>query len=431
MRQVHLILPFSRLHLADALVHAYESTGAILHPITFADEPVFPVEHSWIQPMVIPRNAPEPGLPAGIQKVNHFIRHALIEFEDYYVTVADDDAYAPGVLQAVAAMEAPVVVVSMKRGHRIPAGPVRPYDITTLVAEPGNMKIGQVSGEQLFVRGDIFRSYLFDATSPVCDGIVAEWIARDYGAAIAYRPDLFAWFNYYEPGRWDCLKISFGVLVNDPIRLDMCLRQSGVAGEMHFIKFPESATKGLNKLLDIMEADGADVAVLAHQDMYFAQAWIPQVRRQLDLLHESWTVAGIVGKDMQGRIAGRFWDTRIPLHFDTGNIHTFPVAACCFDECCLLVNVKTGFRFDETLEGFDLYGTLAVLQTWERGGTAWIIDAFAQHHCLRPFTWFPDEAFQRRFKWLHDRFLAQHEGRRLDTTVLGVPPEERIFATSA
>lgn len=219
--------------------------------------------------------------------------------------------------------------------------------------------------------------------------------------------------------------IAFGVMVNDLMRLDMCFRQSEIDGKAHIVKDPESATKGLNKLLDIVQAQGANVAVLAHQDMHFRQGWLPQVKAQLALLPPDWIVAGIIGKDMEGNICGKFHDMRIAPVFNTSDIHTFPQPASCFDECCILVNLKSGFRFDETLEGFDLYGTLAALQAQEVGGTAWIIDAFAEHYCMRPFTWFPDKDFQARFKWLHERFP---NALKIDSTVLGVPKEKKKAA---
>ena len=225
-------------------------------------------------------------------------------------------------------------------------------------------------------------------------------------------------------------KISFGVMVNDLLRLDMVLKQSQIPKglKLHFIQNPGSATKGLNLLLDKIEADGADVGILTHQDMYYPAGWIEQVKDQLSKLPESWVVCGIIGKDMQGRIAGQFHDMRIPLDFNTRHIHDFPQPACCFDECTLIFNMKKGFRFDESFEGFDLYGTLCVLQTWESGGSAWVIDAFAEHYCMRPFSWHPDDLFIRNYKRLYDRF----QGIRVDSTALGLPPDgEVIFETSA
>lgn len=236
------------------------------------------------------------------------------------------------------------------------------------------------------------------------------------------------------------MKISFGCVTNDLNRMDIGLKLSEIDGIVHYVERPDSATKGLNKLLEIIEDEGADVAVLTHHDMSYRRVWLPQVREQLELLPDSWITAGIIGKDMNGLMCGKFHDTRIPAIFQTGDIHKFPERASCFDECCILVNLKKGFRFDEGLEGFDLYGTLAVLQTWEMGGSAWIIDSgavaakimtpvgeivvditYAQHHCTRSFPWIPDERFAKNFMWLHERFPNAH---MIDSTVLGVPDEK-------
>ena len=219
--------------------------------------------------------------------------------------------------------------------------------------------------------------------------------------------------------------MAFGVLVNDIQRLDMCFRQSEIEGKAHMIKNPVSATSGLNTLLGRMEDEGAEIGVLAHQDMHFRQGWVAQAREQIAKLPDSWIVAGIIGKDLEGNICGKLHDMRIVQHFNTSDMHTFPHPAACFDECAIIVNLKKRFRFDETLEGFDLYGTMAVLQAWEMGGTAWVIDAFAEHYCMRPFTWFPDKDFQARFKWLHERFP---NALKIDSTVLGVPKEKQRAA---
>ena len=227
------------------------------------------------------------------------------------------------------------------------------------------------------------------------------------------------------------IKISFGVMVNDILRLDMVLKQSQFPKSVkcHAIKNPDSATKGLNLLLAKCETDGADVAVLTHQDMYYRSTWLPQIKEQISKLPDSWVVAGIIGKDMKGLICGQFHDMRIPQDFCTTEIHDFPQPACCFDECTIIVNLKKGFRFDESMTGFDLYGTLCVLQTWEAGGTAWVLDAFAEHYCMRPFTWCPDDLFIDNYKWLHDRF--EHLKMRVDSTALGAPPDGIRFETSA
>ena len=218
------------------------------------------------------------------------------------------------------------------------------------------------------------------------------------------------------------MKIAFGVMVNDEVRLEMVLRQSEIQGNMHYIAYPESAAKGLNKLLTVMENGGADVGILCHQDMHFRRDWIPQVKEQLAKLPDSWLVAGVIGKDMQGQICGKFHAMQIPLYHDTSDVHTFPSAACCLDECVLIINLKKGFRFDEGLEGFDLYGTLVVLQAWQMGLTAWVIDAFCEHYSLRPLPYYPDESFLNGFKWMYNKYSK--EGIRIDTTAAELFKEE-------
>jgi hypothetical protein len=211
------------------------------------------------------------------------------------------------------------------------------------------------------------------------------------------------------------LKVAFGVLVNDLFRLDMVFRKSELdaSTRCHSIKLPSTACKALNKLLDIIEADDNDIAILSHQDMFYPYGWLDIVKDKISELPDSWVAAGIIGKDMEGEICGLLHDMRLPLHFNSG--HTYPEPASCFDECCIIVNLKKGFRFDENLKGFDLYGTMAVLQAWEMNGTAWIIDAFAEHYCLRPFPWIPGKQFMESFKWLHRRFP---NAPRISSTVL-------------
>jgi hypothetical protein len=276
-----------------------------------------------------------------------------------------------------------------------------------------------LNGKKVFYSYDGFTSLLTEARRCGCEVVVVsgEDDSAVYEESIKSFESQIDNFISITQGAVADVKVSFGALVNDMCRLNMCLRQSHLEGSFHIIKSPDSATKGLNKLLGIMEGEGADVAVLAHQDMFFGPGWLPQVKQQLAQLPDSWIVAGVIGKDMGGAIKGKFHDMRVPLLF---NYDPLPCGASCFDECVIIVNLKKGFRFDETLEGFDLYGTLCVLQAQEMGGTAWIIDAFAEHYCMRPFTWYPDKAFEDSFKWLHTRFP---NAARIDSTVLGVPRE--------
>jgi hypothetical protein len=432
-------VPFSRPENRDKLIEAYRPMNVILHLIMFDDEIMDFSDETWIEPLMIPMSSEEcKVLMPGTYKRNLFIKNHEIVDDDYYVTADDDDFYEANVFDEIRKMNDDIIIISMKRGHRTPeaALPPRDYPTNTLWARPEEVELGKISGQQSFVKGKIFRAHLHNEEFHAWDG---ELIVhhKESGEQIAYRPDLFALFNYFEPGRWDYgkIKLSFGVMINDNLRFDQVLRQSQIEGTLNYVTNPESATKGLNILLEKAENESADVAVLVHQDMYFRSGWIDQVRSQIKMLPESWVACGVIGKDANGLICGKFHDMRIPNHFDTSDIHTFPHPACCFDEAVIIINLKKGFRFDESLDGFDLYGTLCVLQTWEAGGTAWVIDSFAEHYCMRPFTWSPPQSFIDNYKMLYDRFSAKW---KLDSTALGLSPDAeekleqiRAFMTSA
>ena len=435
MPNIHLVMPFSRLLLKETLIELYRPMGVIWHPIMFKDELTDFPDEDWIDPVLIAEQSGDcKVMMPGTYKRNRFIESMVIDEvekvdDDYYLTVDDDDFYEPGVMEAIKKETADIVIISMKRGHNIPADapPIRKYPTFTLLAGPNNVAVGKISAQQMFVKGRIFRAHLHNEESHSWDGELAVHY-KDSGEQIAYRPNLFALFNYFEPGRWDQnnkpkdIKIAFGVMVNDLARLDMVFRLSEIDPKIsaYTINQPTSATKGLNKLLELIETEDADIAILAHQDMFFRQGWLDQVKEQIAKLPDSWIVCGVIGKDLEGEVVGEFHDMRMPLHFSSPDL-VYPVAAACFDEAVLIFNVKNGFRFDETMDGFDLYGTLAVLQTWEMGQTAWIIDAFCEHYCTRQFTWLPDKTFEHNFRWLHERFP---DAPRIDTTVLGVRKQD-------
>lgn len=223
-------------------------------------------------------------------------------------------------------------------------------------------------------------------------------------------------------------EFAFGCLINDVYRFNTVFKKSDLPGEVEYIVNPESATKGINTLLDVIENKGSKIAIIAHQDMHLRNGWLELVREQLAALPDSWVVAGIVGKDLQGRICGNIHDMRMVDHVNTTNTHVFPQSAASFDECVLIFNMEKGLRFDESLDGFDLYGTLCVLQTWEMEGTAWIIDAFAEHYCMRSFGWAPDETFKKRYKMLYDRFNEKFD--IIDSTVFVSKPHLETLAAA-
>jgi len=102
-------------------------------------------------------------------------------------------------------MDEGIVVVSMLRGDCVPARPDGGYlhPASPLWASPEMMRPGAVGLQQCFVTGEVFRRAEFDLAWPeICDGLVGEWLAVEFGDSIRYEPELFVEFNRLEPGRW-------------------------------------------------------------------------------------------------------------------------------------------------------------------------------------------------------------------------------------
>jgi hypothetical protein len=422
-RDIHLLIPFYRKENQQALISDYGKMAVkpIIHPIMFEDEAIDWPDEPWIRPSVIPMKSTEVNIPyPGTFKRNWFLRNIEIYDDDFYVCADDDDMYETAVFEEAQWSPEDILIISMKRGNHIPrdAEEVRRYPTSTLFAKPDKVQIREISGQQCFICGRLMRGITLNEMSGVWDGeMIVE--LNEQRERMGFRSDLYALFNYYEKERWTPpFKIGFGAMVNNENRFDMVLKQSELKGfPLEIITYPDSATRGLNKLLDRMEAKGIEIAVLSHQDVFFRSYWINQMREQIELLPDNWIVAGVIGKDMDGKICGKMQDMRMPIAFNTS--HWEPQPASCFDEVIIIVNMKSGFRFDESLPGFDLYGTLAVCQAWEMGGSAWIISAFVEHYCSRSFEWFPNRDFEESFLWLHKRF-SKGVAERIDTTVLGV-----------
>lgn len=413
---IHLIMPFSRPKNKDLLIEAYRPMSIVLHPILFQDELIeFPSE-PWIKPYIInmDKNDYTEIAPWSFKR-NQWIKNNEVIYDDYYVCADDDDMYESNVFDAIKQFDDDIVIISIKRGDFVPikVEPVRQYPTSTLIAHPDNVCIGSISSQQSFVKGRIFKEHRYEEGVLCEDGIMAIHHLED-GEQIKYVPELFAMLNYYEPGRWlKPAKIAFGCMINNIKRFDLILKGSSIEGSPCFTIYdPETATKGLNTLLDTIEKSGAEIGVLTHQDMFYQHQWLPAVKDQLSKLPSDWVIAGIVGKDEKGKLCGNFHDMSSPLWIVSG--HEFPVKCSCIDECTIIVNMKSGFRFDEALLGFDLYGTYACLRANEIG-SAWIIDAWAEHYCTRFFgQWEPGPVFMDVWKWLYDRF----PGKRLESTVL-------------
>jgi hypothetical protein len=199
MKNVHVVMPFKRHQHTQNLIDYYSKTNTILYPLTFVDEKPMDAIADWIRPFVTQRQ--EAVFPCA-KLINLFIKTANIVNDEYYVQANDDEIYEDGVFKQISEYDDDVVVISMKRGHHIPTkSECPPYLTTTIMGDPNNMFVGQIGGEQVFIKGRIFKTLNFSETDVCRDGIIAEELKHKY--RIRYEPNLYCLFNYFEPGRWD------------------------------------------------------------------------------------------------------------------------------------------------------------------------------------------------------------------------------------
>ena len=141
----------------------------------------------------------------------------------------------------------------------------------------------------------------------------------------------------------------------------------------------ESAGRAYNA--GLREADH-EIVVLAHQDVYLPETWLPDLSRALALLaadDAEWGVLGVFGIARSPKEpSGYCYSTG--LRSVLGHPYSSPIETDSLDELVLIVRRSSGLRFDERLPGFHLYGTDICLQARSKGLKNYIIPAFCIHN---------------------------------------------------
>ncbi len=137
-----------------------------------------------------------------------------------------------------------------------------------------------------------------------------------------------------------------------------------------------SASNALNIGID---ASRSDLLVFVHQDVRLLDGWFDQLTQVLEDLPDDYAIVGSAGIALEyGRIdigrwggaiardtvaVGSVWDTDDNLNqppYWKGITATAKVH--CADECLLVLNKRTGLRFDSQFTGFHFYGVDLCLQ---------------------------------------------------------------------
>jgi hypothetical protein len=201
----NVITPLNRFENFNAMNLMLAEHDVRWHVITDADAKYHVKSfHQWVWPFIA-HNSEGTFFERCNRSINLWMdEHAWVD-EDFYCILNDDDAYEPGFFDKIRKYaDADIIVPSMMRGARIPAGvaPERAHGTDTLVADPANMQVGRIGVEQMIVRGRILKNCRLPLTI-AGDGEMLTYIAATNPGKVVYAPEANVWFNYLEPGRWN------------------------------------------------------------------------------------------------------------------------------------------------------------------------------------------------------------------------------------
>lgn len=200
--QYHVITPLHRFENAAKMCAMLKDKQVYWHVILDDCEPFeLRFKHKWVYHYISPTQGDTFWARCNFS-INFAMDLMLWDDNARYCFLNDDDAVEPEFFDKIDRADGEVIVVSMKRGHQTPAGVIaeRAHGTDTLVAAPENLKVGFIGVEQMIVSGRILRKCRLPIH--ICgDGQMLEYIGANY--PVTFLPEVYAWFNYFEPGRWN------------------------------------------------------------------------------------------------------------------------------------------------------------------------------------------------------------------------------------
>lgn len=172
---ITVITPFQRIENLELLIPVIKDKA---NWVVLIDNPElkdkFP---EWITVKLYDK--PREGICKPNSLLNQYFGSIKTGDETQYMILCDDDSVEEGFFDKIPNED--VVCVSMKRG----------YD--TLIADPKNMHIAGVGGEQVIIKGKILRNFRY-GLSVVGDGEMIEKVVQEN--KVIYVPDAYVLFNY-------------------------------------------------------------------------------------------------------------------------------------------------------------------------------------------------------------------------------------------
>ena len=208
-----VVCPVARFDNIPKIKNVLRDQGVILHFVTDSDNPKsheYTPDEPWVFHHICEQGDRTLFWDRSNNALNWFLDNITIEPNDIYCFLNDDDAYEPEYFNKLRTViewhpyEINVIVTSMMRGDDIPKdviGTNRHHHTNTLVAHPMFMQPMKVGLEQIAVKGKIIIMGKYRFPKYDCgDGIFITAITQQNHTM--YLPEIFVWFNYFEPGRW-------------------------------------------------------------------------------------------------------------------------------------------------------------------------------------------------------------------------------------
>ena len=179
-----------------------------------------------------------------------------------------------------------------------------------------------------------------------------------------------------------------------------------------------SASNALNIGIDVAKSD---ILVFVHQDVSLLDDWFNILSSTIDLLPENWGVLGSAGISMEftrydiGNWGGALKTDTIAVgtvYESDESLDSAPywdgeksiTQIHCADECLMVLNKKTGLKFDPMFSGFHFYGMDMCLQARAAGYTIWGSHLPIIHYGKYSASFSGDKKYWTYMRFLHHKW---------------------------
>jgi hypothetical protein len=174
--------------------------GIEWYPIVSPERDVFE-KKDWIHP--IHTQELIVGKEACFRKINDFLDTQTIVDNDYYGFIDDDSMYEPGFFDIIRQQTSKIIICSLYRGDSIPNDNVAKHPTYPLIIKSlRDIYVCNIGLPQYIIKGEIFKQTRFNPINVHGDGKYAEYLKFRFSKDITILSDLFAFGNYFQPGRY-------------------------------------------------------------------------------------------------------------------------------------------------------------------------------------------------------------------------------------